>query len=96
MTRRRLSQLHISSLHLQQGLFASLALLITLIGGQQFQRWDQSHSGQALNIPRVIPMQSHFSSVSRAAPAEAALTQLITVDQVQPDIDLPYQERWVF
>lgn len=42
MNRQRLAQLHISPLHLQQGLVAILALLVTLIVGQQFQRWEQS------------------------------------------------------
>ena len=39
MTRQSLNQLRVSPLRLQQGLFASLALMVTLIGGQQLQHW---------------------------------------------------------
>ena len=42
MTRQSLNQLRVSPLRLQQGLFASLALMVTLIGGQQLQHWQQS------------------------------------------------------
>jgi hypothetical protein len=42
MTRHSLSQLRLSPLRLQQGLFASLALMVTLIAGQQLQHWQQS------------------------------------------------------
>jgi len=42
MTRQSLSQLRVSPLRLQQGLFASLALMVTLIAGQQLQQWQQS------------------------------------------------------
>ena len=40
MNRQRAAQLHLSPLHVQQGLFAVLALLITLFAGQQFLLWD--------------------------------------------------------
>ena len=42
MTRQSLSQLRVSPLRLQQGLFASLALMVTLIAGQQMHHWQQS------------------------------------------------------
>ena len=51
MSRQRAAQLRISPLHIQQGLFAVLALLITLIGGQQFQRWEQTSA--AGSVARV-------------------------------------------
>ena len=41
MTRQSLSQLRVSPLRLQQGLFASLALMVTLIAGQQLQHWQE-------------------------------------------------------
>ena len=40
MNRQRVANLHLSPVYIQQGLFAVLALLITLIGGQQFLRWE--------------------------------------------------------
>lgn len=53
MIRQGAAQLRISPLHIQQGLFALLALLITLIGGQQFLRWEQSQQPETphLSIP---------------------------------------------
>ena len=42
MNRQRLTQLRISPLHIQQALFASLALMVTLIAIQLFQHWENS------------------------------------------------------
>lgn len=44
MTRQSLSQLRVSPLRLQQGLFASLALMVTLIAGQQMQHCSKVSS----------------------------------------------------
>lgn len=43
MNSQRIAQLRISPLHVQQGLFLLLALLVTLIAIQQFQRWSQAN-----------------------------------------------------
>ena len=92
MKRQRLT---ISSLHLQQGLFASLALLVTLIGGQQFSRWEQSLQQDAVRLPAHYATQTHFSAVSTRF-ADSAPMLLMDVDQAQPVADTAYQERWVF
>ncbi|AZC21812.1 MULTISPECIES: hypothetical protein [Pseudomonas] len=95
MNRQRLAQLRIAPLHLQQGLFACLALLVTLIAGQQFQRWQDRQAP----IPQVPahqhPIQTHFRPVSSSF-ADTAPLQLMTVDQAQPVLESPRQERWVF
>jgi len=44
MTRQRAAQVRISPLHIQQGLFGVLALLITLIACQQYLSWENSRS----------------------------------------------------
>jgi hypothetical protein len=94
MNRRRLAQLHISPLHLQQGLFASLALLVTLMGGQQFQRWNQNQQQVA---PHLIhhATQTHFSAVSSQF-ADSVPMHLMDVDQAQPVTESVPLKRWVF
>jgi len=86
MTRQSFSQL-------QQGLFASLALMVTLIGGQQLQHWKQSEQ-PAPQFERPVTTQTHFRSVGSAA--DVTSPQLMTVDHGSALDDLPYQERWVF
>ncbi|AZD76697.1 hypothetical protein [Pseudomonas chlororaphis] len=95
MKRQRLAQLSVSPLHLQQGLFASLALLVTLIGGQQFSRWEQSQQQEAVRLPVYHTTQTHFSAVSTRF-ADSAPLHLMDVEQAQPATGTAYQERWVF
>ncbi|KAF1033359.1 MAG: hypothetical protein GAK37_00165 [Pseudomonas sp.] len=94
MTRQSLSQLHISPLRLQQGLFASLALMVTLIGGQQWQQWQEGHQS-APHIERLTMTQSQFRPAGNAA-AVASTPRFMAVEQDATVSDLPYQERWVF
>ncbi|MDF3198278.1 hypothetical protein P3C29_06265 [Pseudomonas sp. 1912-s] len=94
MTRQSLTQLRVSPLRLQQGLFASLALMVTLIGGQQLAHWQQSQP-QAAHFERPMMTQTHFRSVGGSA-ADLTTPQLTTVEQDSTLGDLPYQERWVF
>lgn len=95
MSRQRAAQLRISPLHLQQGLFAVLALLITLISGQQFQRWEQSQQQEAPRLSIQHPTQTHFSAAS-SNQADSPPMRMIDVDQAQPANEMPRQERWVF
>lgn len=95
MSRQRAAQLRISPLHLQQGLFAVLALLITLISGQQFQRWQQSQQQEAPRLSIQHPTQTHFSAAS-SNQADSPPMRMIDVDQAQPANEMPRQERWVF
>lgn len=95
MSRQRAAQLRISPLHLQQGLFAVLALLITLIAGQQFQRWDQNQQQEAPRLSIQHPTQTHFSAAS-SSQADSPPMRMLDVDQAQPADQMPRQERWVF
>ncbi|MCU1762904.1 hypothetical protein NTD84_24705 [Pseudomonas sp. 14P_8.1_Bac3] len=95
MSRQRAAQLRISPLHIQQGLFAVLALLITLIGGQQFQRWEQGQQPEAPRVSIQHPTQTHFSAVSSNS-VDSAPMRMMDVDQAQPVNEMPRQERWVF
>ncbi|TFY86215.1 hypothetical protein DYL59_23090 [Pseudomonas kairouanensis] len=95
MTRQSLSQLRVSPLRLQQGMFASLALMVTLIAGQQVQHWQQSQQ-QTPQFQRPVMTQTHFSSIGSAASAESTAPQLRVADQGSTLGELPVQERWVF
>ena len=95
MTRYRAAQLHISPLHIQQGLFALLAMLITLIAGQQFFRWEQSQQPEAPHLSIQHPTQTHFSAASSNL-TDIAPMRMMDVDQAQPLDEMPRQERWVF
>ncbi|HEF4761373.1 TPA: hypothetical protein SAN82_003826 [Pseudomonas putida] len=95
MNRQRATPLHLSPLHLQQGLFAVLALLITLIGGQQFLLWEQSQQQEGPSVSFQHPTQTHFSAASNSM-ADSASMRMMDVDQHQALDDMPRQERWVF
>ncbi|WP_283182369.1 hypothetical protein [Pseudomonas svalbardensis] len=95
MSRQRAAQLRISPLHIQQGLFAVLALLITLIAGQQFQRWEQNQHQEAPRLLIQHPTQTHFSAAS-SNQADGPPMRMMDVDQAQPADEMPRQERWVF
>ena len=95
MNRQRAAQLRISPLHIQQGLFALLALLITLIAGQQFLLWEQSQQPEAPHLSIHPATQTHFRAVS-SNQADLAPMRMMDVDQAQPADQMPRQERWVF
>lgn len=95
MIRQRAAQLRFSPLYLQQGLFTVLALVITLIGGQQLMLWQHSQQPDAA-IPAAHHFtQTHFSAVSSRS-AEAGAVRMLDVDQAQGAFDAPRQERWIF
>jgi hypothetical protein len=95
MNRQRAAQLRFSPLHLQQGLFAVLALLITLIAGQQFLRWEQNQQQEASRVSFQHPTQTHFSAASSGMSDNTSI-RMMDVDQARPDDEMPRQERWVF
>ncbi|WP_248748249.1 hypothetical protein [Pseudomonas sp. MWU15-20650] len=94
MTRQSFSPLRVSPLHLQQGLFASLALMVTLIAGQQMQHWQQGQQ-RTPQFERPMMTQSHFRSIGSAA-ADVTTPQLRVAGQDSTLDELPAQERWVF
>ncbi|WP_223489542.1 hypothetical protein [Pseudomonas sp. A-RE-19] len=95
MNRQGAVQLRLSRLHVQQGLFALLALLITLIGGQQYLRWEQSQQPEAPHVSISHATQTHFSAAS-SNPADSASMRMMDVDQARPVDETSRQERWVF
>ena len=95
MNCQRAAQLRFSPLYLQQGLFAVLALLITLIAGQQFLRWEQNQQQEASRVSFQHPTQTHFSAASSGMSDNTSI-RMMDVDQARPDDEMPRQERWVF
>ncbi|WP_433768283.1 hypothetical protein [Pseudomonas putida] len=95
MNRQRATQLRLSPLYLQQGLFAVLALLITLIAGQQFLRWEQNQQQERPSVSFQHPTQTHFSA-ARSGMDDSTSMRMMDVDQHQSLDQSPRQERWVF
>lgn len=95
MNRQRAAHLHLSPVQIAQGLFAVLALLITLIGGQQFQRWEQGQQPETPRLSIQHPTQTHFSAVS-SGQADSTPMRMMDVDQAGPVGEIRHQERWVF
>ena len=83
--------LSISWRHLQQGLFASLTLMATLIGAQQLVKWDQSSQAAPTVVYHAAPQQ-HFSAVS----ASGGYSLLTVSEETETARSELIQERWVF
>ncbi|MDP9783177.1 hypothetical protein J2W59_003011 [Pseudomonas fluorescens] len=95
MNRQSAAQFRFSSLHIQQGLWAALALLVTLVIGQQWMLWQERQQPEAPQTLIHRAPQTHFSAVSSVAEASASM-RMMDVDQAQPMVDMPREERWVF
>ncbi|MDB6441785.1 MULTISPECIES: hypothetical protein [unclassified Pseudomonas] len=95
MNRQRAARFSITSLRVQQGLWAVLALLVTLVVGQQLLLWHYSQQPEAPLVSVQRAPQTHFSPVGNVAQASASM-RMMDVDQAQPVADMPRQERWVF
>jgi len=93
MNTQRLAQLRISPLHIQQGLFASLALLVTLVATQQFQHWDQHR--EATRLQQQPVHSALYTRVSAPLGHETALSFTPVDGQVAPN-QLPQPQTWVF
>ncbi|KQW33779.1 MULTISPECIES: hypothetical protein [Pseudomonas] len=89
------AQLRLSSLHIQQGLWAALALLVTLVAAQQWLLWQESQQPEAPQVSIHRAPQTHFSAVSSLEEASASM-RMMDVDQAQPSGAMPREERWVF
>lgn len=94
MNTQRLAALRISPLHLQQGLFASLALMITLIVAQQFSHWSHNHEAAQLDH-----LYSHSAPLAKASALKArdVALSLQPVEHAAAVVeDAPRQQSWVF
>lgn len=93
MNRQRLTQLRISPQHIQQGLFASLALMVTLIAVQQFQHWDNSR--EAAQIKQPFTYSQSYSNANASMARDTSLS-LTPVDRKTPVSEVQHQQTWVF
>ena len=87
------NKLRISPLHMQQGLFASLALMITLIVVQQFNHWNQNQE-----VTQVHYSHAHtapFAKASALKASDVALSMQVDDAAATPD-EAPRQQSWVF
>ena len=95
MNTQPLAKLRISPLHLQQGLFASLALMVTLIIVQQFSLWNQNH--EAVQIQSVHSHSAPFAKASALKATDVALSLKPVEDDAATAIEqAPRQQSWVF
>jgi hypothetical protein len=96
MNSQRFALLRISPLHIQQGLFASLALLATLIAGQQFEHWSHQ-AQQAVQIHHPFVTGRAYSTVSAPVAKEPALSfQSAQEQETAAAVEQPHQQSWVF
>lgn len=96
MNSQRFAQLRISPLHVQQGLFASLALLATLIAGQQFEHWSHQ-AQQAVQVHHQFVSGRAYANVSATVTKEPALSfQSAQEQETAPAVEQPHQQSWVF
>ncbi|MCU1725489.1 hypothetical protein NTD86_00630 [Pseudomonas sp. 7P_10.2_Bac1] len=99
MNRQGFASLGISPRHLQQGLFTSLALVMTLIGGQQWAHWQQPAAEPSMPAHASIAQQSHFSAIRSTAlnaNTPSARYDLAASEDTQTADSQPEPERWVF
>ncbi|MBA1231360.1 hypothetical protein G7013_17050 [Pseudomonas viridiflava] len=94
MNSQRIAQLRISPLHIQQGLFLLLALLVTLIAIQQFQRWTQVSEATETR-QQIIHSSASYRSVS-APMSQGTASGLRPVEGVVSANEVAPQQKWVF
>lgn len=94
MNTQRFAALRISPLHLQQGLFASLALLITLIAVQQFAHWNQNQ--QVTHIQHSFSHTAPFAKETALKATDVGLTLQPVDDATLASEQAPRQQSWVF
>ena len=97
MNSLRIAPLHLSPLRVQQGLFASLIALLTLLGAQQLQRWEQAQEAAAIH--QTLMSHASLPSIQQHEPVSVPATaNKMPVDRlVSQNVPAqPYQQRWVF
>lgn len=101
MNSQRLAQLRISPLRVQQGLFASLVLLLVLLATQQWQLHEQNREAAALRqslISQSLSLSQARASVS-TVDGQGSVHTPVQVDRVVSQDSLarlPQQSRFVF
>ncbi|MFJ2550070.1 hypothetical protein ACIOVF_26895 [Pseudomonas sp. NPDC087612] len=94
MNRQTATLVQVSSLQLRQGLFFSLALLLTLIAGQLYNSWETARSAEQLAAQAALVAQVQAQRPVAALQARVALSTPVTTPAVV-DTAAP-RDRWVF
>ncbi|MDD1015554.1 hypothetical protein [Pseudomonas rubra] len=94
MNRKSATLMQVTSLQLRQGLFFSMALLLTLIAGQLYSSWEAARSAdllaaQAAQVAQVQVQRSVAPLPVRVLQATPVTTPAV-VDAAAP------RDRWVF
>jgi len=95
MNLQSIARAYPSPLQVRQGLFAMLALLITLLACQQYLRWTAAPELIVQSQHRPGPSLAHFNA---AAPVgtEVKGMSMHQAGDVVADQQAPRQPRWVF
>ncbi len=93
MNNWHIAHLRISSLHIQQGLFLLLALLVTLIAVQQFERRDHSREA-ARTQQQIIKVSTSYQSLTRTAQINELEAR--PVDGVVSVNEVVTPQKWIF
>lgn len=87
----------VSPAHIQQGLFLSLALLITLIVVQQVVHWTSAHqAAQVSHVSMIHP--TPFTAVTAPFTKDAALSFTSVENQAAAKEvgEMPQRQSWIF
>lgn len=86
-----------SPLHLQQGLFLSLALLVTLLVVQQIVHWTSTTQAVPVNHVSMIH-HTPFTALAAPLTKDAALSFTSVENQaaVKEVGEMPQRQSWVF
>jgi hypothetical protein len=87
----------VSPAHIQQGLFLSLALLVTLIVVQQFVHWTSVDQTPAVNRISMIH-HTPFTAATAPVTKDAALSFTSVENQAAAKEvgEMPQRQSWVF
>lgn len=94
MNRQGLTRMHVSPLHLQQGVMAVLALLVTLIAGQQWARWEQTQPPTP-QVMRSVVIHHPFTPLKSASDLGGHYGQVADGETRTAESE-PAPPRWVF
>lgn len=85
------AQSSVTPQHVQQGLFLMLALIVTLLLCQQYQRWADAHA--VAPAFHSATTQQHFSPALAQANQQPVFQQ---VEEVPSEQGATQQPHWVF
>lgn len=93
MNRQSVATQSISSLHVQQGLFLIFALVVTLIGGQQYQRCSQNQVALRIQHSPIIGALYHTpgTTATRVGTFSRPL-----IERADSQGERPAVQHWVF